>query len=322
MTMLGLGASSGVAAPTEHQRKDHLLVTGFQGQWDPVGAINRSAKALDVVGVDGVSVRADGASVPAPDAEARTHLRRAHRLGLKALILVNNFGTDDFSEPIGWRLLHSNAHRRVVAAQLAAAVRRQGWDGVDVDLESLKPRDAAGLVAFLRTLRATLPKRATLTIDLMAATSRAGYRDWGYRLPAIARSVDRVTVMTYDQHGPWEQQPGPVGSLAWADRAIDTLVRAGVPPAKLQMGVAGYGYAWRPGGTVTVSDRAARRLVANDGATAVWKPRVAEWTATLSDGSVIWWSDHRSYRARVSYATKAHLAGVAVWSLAQSDPLP
>ena len=46
---------------------------------------------------------------------------------------------------------------------------------------------------------------------------------------------------------------------------------------------------------------------------------MGDWTATLSDGSTLWWSDTRSYALRVALARHEHLHGLAVWSLGESD---
>jgi spore germination protein YaaH len=61
--------------------------------------------------------------------------------------------------------------------------------------------------------------------------------------------------------------------------------------------------------------------VKKDGATAQWDPTQQEWHATLGDGTILWWSDARSFAAREALARSLHLGGVAVWSLGQGDPL-
>jgi spore germination protein YaaH len=44
--------------------------------------------------------------------------------------------------------------------------------------------------------------------------------------------------------------------------------------------------------------------------------------ATLHDGTVVWWSDARTFALRRAYAAKLHLGGLALWSLGLSDPVP
>jgi spore germination protein len=69
------------------------------------------------------------------------------------------------------------------------------------------------------------------------------------------------------------------------------------------------------------ADKAARAKVKAAHVTAHWSSTQREWHATFRTGTVIWWSDARSYRARLALAHSLKLGGVAVWSLGQSDPL-
>jgi spore germination protein YaaH len=126
--------------------------------------------------------------------------------------------------------------------------------------------------------------------------------------------------MAYDEHGTWENQPGPVGALAWQLEGLAAL-RAQVPADQIDLSQAGYGYAWRPHRNVQLSDAQARRLVAADRATARFDSSVGEWTASLPDGSTLWWADARSFALRVTVARNQHLHGLAVWDLGDSDPL-
>jgi spore germination protein YaaH len=303
--------SAGAAAP-----RRHLAVVGFQEESSALRLIDRSAAALTTVGVDGVNLVASGSSVTPVSAAARRQLARAHRLHLRAELLVGNFLGDDFDEAVAHRLLASPANVERVARHLARVARRQHWDGLCIDLESLTARDRAGLTAFLRALRRHLPHRS-LTIAVQNNPTAAAYRANGYDLRAIGRIVDRVELMAYDQHGPWEDTPGPVGSLRWQRTGLHALLRL-VPRRKVDLGVAGYGYAWRPHSNDMLSDRQARRLA---GRHARWVSRVGEWTATLPDGSTLWWSDARSYRLRAELASTERLHGLAVWSLRLSDRL-
>ena len=200
-------------------------------------------------------------------------------------------------------------------------MKTQGWNGVSVDLESLAPRDRSGLVAFVDALRAELPPTAGVTVCVSSFPTLADYAPNGYDLGGLAAAADQLVLMAYDEHGPWENAPGPVGADSWVRAGLRAVIRV-VPAGKIDLGVAGYGYAWRPHANVTLSDAGARRLVDRSGARARWVARVGEWTATLPDGSTVWWSDRRTLAARRRLAQRLGLHGLAVWSLALSDPIP
>jgi spore germination protein YaaH len=319
----GTQAGKGARALASAHTSSGLAVTGYQQQEDAPAFIDRSAAALDTVGVDAVNLNSSGSQVSRVGASALRQLARSHADHLHATLLIANWDNNinDFSEPIAHRLLGSPAHIKSVARRLVSEVKAAGFDGVAVDIESLMPRDTRGLVSFVKLVRRLLPARDQVSVDVSNSTSASDYRAAGYDLRALGRAANVIALMAYDEHGPWEKTPGPIGELSWQRAGLSALLEQ-VPAAKVDLGVAGYGYAWRnhhP--TVTVSDAQARKLVADDRASARFDAYAGEWTATLSDGSTLWWSDGRSYPLRVTLARSLHLHGMAVWALGLSDPL-
>jgi spore germination protein YaaH len=312
----GLAPAAGASSPSK------LAVTAFQEAGDPNSLITRSAAAITTVGVDGTELTRDGMGVHLPNAKSLAAKRVAYADGLRSEILVSNWDDriNDFSPAIASRLLTNPAHVRNVATVLADDVRQQKWEGVSIDLESLSADDAPGLVDLLNALRADLPQAKSISICISNSLSAAGYRAGGYDLTGIASSGARVILMAYDEHGTWENQPGPVGALNWQRKGLAVL-RTQVPADQIDLGQAGYGYAWRPHSNVQLSDAQSRQLVAADHATAHFDATAGEWTAHLSDGSTLWWADARSFALRVAMARNQHLHGLAVWDLGDSDRL-
>jgi len=286
-----------------------------------VAQVDRNAGGLTTLSLDGLVLR--GRGVTRPDQQMRRLARAAHRDGLTSELLVSNYSDrlGDFDPAALHRLLSEPARIASVARQVSAAVQAGPWDGANVDLERVRRGDAAGLVSFVRHLQADLPASRTVSIDIGAATSLAAYRDDGYALAPLGRAADVIDLMTYDDDGPAWSGPGPIGPLPWQRAALGALLRR-VPAGRVQLGVAGYGYTWPAHGTGhDLTDAGARRLVRDDHATARWNRRAGEWTATLSDGTVLWWSDGRSYRLRERLAGAAGVRGLAVWRLGSADRL-
>jgi spore germination protein YaaH len=296
-----------------------LAVEGYVLGWGGGrAAYLDDAHTVDVAGVDGVELTADADGVTAVPDAARPVLVAAHRHGDTAELLVSNYSDalGDFDPALAHRMLTSPAHRRHVAADLARVLRRQGWDGIQVDLESLTGHDRTGLSAFVRALRTALPSRAAISMAVMAETSRASYRRHGYGFAGLD-AVDRFVLMAYDEHGPGWSGPGPVGALPWARRTAFPLIAA-VGAGRVDLGIAGYGYLWTSARTGhSVSDARARHLA---GHRAVWHAGAGEWSAHVARGT-LWWSDGLSYRRRVALAADLGLHGVAVWQLGSADPL-
>lgn len=299
-----------------------LAVLGFQSEGSPLDLLDRNARVMTEVGVDGIDLTGPG-RVSAPDRAALRQLARAHADRLPAVVLAGNWSSqiNDFSE----RLAHETLGNRVAAARAASAVARavatDGWNGVSVDLESLTPRDSAGLTQLVESLRADMPAADSLTVCLQAATSPSGYVASGYDLKTLAANANQLVLMTYDDHGPWENTPGPIGPLSWQRAAVRALESA-VQPDQILLGAADYAYGWRPQADISLNVDQARALVARWRAHARWVAAAGEWTARLRDGSTLWWSDRRSIALRIQLARALGVYGLAVWSLGTGDPVP
>ena len=316
-----LGLPSWVAAPAAARVPDGLEVTGWILQSGTDRLVARNAGGITTLSVTAVALTADGGGVARPGADHLRLMRAAHRHDLDAELLLSNYSNrlEDFDPGRLHRLLSSPRRIQRVADRLSGFVAA-GWDGVNLDLERVRERDGDGLVALARALQDAMPAARTVSIAVSAAPSVASYRDRGYRLARLRDAVDVVDLMTYDLHGPWSG-PGPIGDLTWQRRSLEALLTV-VPPEQVQLGVAGYGYTWpREGTGRSVTVRQAERLVERDGATAHWRAAPGEWTARLSNGTRIWWSDGRSYERRVDLAREYAVRGLAVWRLGSADTL-
>lgn len=309
------------AAPATAQVPDGMEVTGWILPSGSNRLVARNADGITTLSVAAVALTANGGGVARPNADHHRLRKAAHRHGLAAELLLSNYSNrlEGFDPKRLHRLLSSPRKIQRVADRLAGFVAA-GWDGVNIDLERVRRGDGDGLVALARALQDAMPAAKTVSIAVSAAPSVRSYRDRGYRLAGLRDAVDVVDLMTYDLHGPWSG-PGPIGDLAWQRRSLDALLTV-VPPAQVQLGVAGYGYTWpREGTGRSVTVRQAERLVERSGATAHWRPGPGEWTAKLSNGTRLWWSDGRSYERRVDVAREYGVRGLAVWRLGSADTL-
>lgn len=320
VAVTGSGCSELVGALGGHE----LRVTGYAESGSTTTAqMKASSEAMTMVGVDGVNLLPAANRFGPVDKQAYALLKTAHRQGQTAELLIGNYDQtiEDFNSKTASKMLSSKSNTVAVVEQLRLEVQAHKWDGVTVDLEAMGPSDIDGLTRFVRLLKTAVGANKSVSIALTA--DPLDYRKWGYDTAAIGAAVDHVALMAYDQHGPSWTDAGPVGGLPWVRGSLDLLLKT-VPAAKVQLGIAGYGYSWKNGKLgdyVQYSDADARAFVKKHGAQPSWNATEGEWTATTSDGTVIWWSDARSYKLRKQLAKSKGLEGVAVWSLSLSDPL-
>jgi spore germination protein len=312
----------GIVTASSQAAGSGLPVLGFQSDSNPASLIDENANAMSLVGIDGINLTGPG-QVSGPGSADLAQEARARADGLPAVLLVGNWSPriNDFSEKLAHATLGYVAAVRQAASAVAEDVIKERWAGVSVDLESLAPRDRAGLDQFVADLRALLPGPYSLTVCVEAFTSVSAYPANGYDLPALASNSNQIVLMTYDDHGPWENTPGPIGPLSWQRASVHAL-ESSVPADQIFLGAANYGYAWRPHANDNLSVSRARALAARWHAQPRWVASVGEWTAKLRDGSTLWWSDRRSVALRIRLARALGVHGVAVWSLGSGDPLP
>jgi spore germination protein len=254
-------------------------------------------------------IRADGGVIDVSEADVKAFARRER---IPLMPLVNNLeGTSAF-------LLDDAARRRAVQA-LADVVTREGYDGINIDFQLLKPEARAGLDAFMRDLYGTLhPKGKLVTIDIVPAGRPSQARD-AYDYPTLARSADRIILMTYDAHEE-TSRPGPVAPVDWVERRIRLAIRLGVSPSRLLLGIADYGYDWPAGGGrgESIPLKQIKAMNVTPARDADGSPHFTYQRAGAS--RVVWYEDEVSVVRKIDLAKKYRLSGLALWRVGYETP--
>lgn len=194
---------------------------------------------------------------------AQAAVDAARAAGRKAILMVGGAGEID-----GWRGAASAANRAAFVNNLLATVTQYNFDGLDLDWEPLEDGDRADFLALASALRSARP---ALLLTVPIGWMNSNFDDapdpfWGQ----VAALFDRVDVMTYDMAGPWEgwqswhnsalhgETPTTPSSVA---STVAFYLASGVPPERLGVGIAFYGYCWQgvtapheDGGTIAAGD--------------------------------------------------------------------
>lgn len=155
----------------------------------------------------------------------------------------------------------STAESRALFASTAVTLMKDwGFDGLDIDWEY--PADAtqaANFVALLQAVRQALDDYAAQYAPgyhfLLTIASPAGPQNYNtMQLSAMAQYLDFFNLMAYDYAGSWDSTSGHQANLYAAsdsgnpqaakystDRAVADYVAAGVPAAKIVLGMPIYG---------------------------------------------------------------------------------
>ena len=283
---------------------------------DTAAGVDADASRVTALAPTSVSLGSKPGTIEVADA-SDTRMR-AHAEGTRALLVVSNYDGTDFNGDRVQALLESKAATSKFISALTSLVARGGWDGAVIDFENLHAATRNSYPALLRSLAGVLGTR-TLDVAVPAFTDPSDPDLAAYDLAAIGAAVDRVAWMAYDEHE-LTTAAGPVASLAWVQKGLDVAL-AKIPAAKLQLGIASYGYAWRSSGDATeYSARALHTMVASGKAAVHWDAKAGEWTGKLSDGRTVWYSDGRSMAAAAQIALDRKLGGVALWRVGADEP--
>lgn len=174
----------------------------------------------------------------------------AHAAGVKVLISIG--GGDPAQAHVFRKIAADTSTRAIFVHDVYKFVVANGYDGVDIDWEiPVNPKDTNNCIMLMQDLRNRFP--APRYLLSMAIPSDP--RSWGsgFDVPALAPLLDFINVMTYDFYGPWSEHAGlnsplfqdpadpeQVGSI---ETSMDLFANIyGVPPDKLNIGTAFYGY--------------------------------------------------------------------------------
>lgn len=248
-------------------------------------------------------------------------LNLARKKGVRTLMVVHNFSNGTFDRQSAITALKS--YRSNLVDNIVKQVVNNGYDGVNIDLEGIPSTSRGDFNAFLEKLGSSLKaKSKLLTLAVPAKTGDDPKNSWsgGYDYKTIGRLADYVVIMSYDEHwggGP----PGPVASVPWVTRVLNYSVTA-IPPEKILMGVACYGYDWpdkQKGKAIKWKDI--------PGLTAQYGP--VRWDNNFSVPYLVyykngishqvWFENSYSLAIKLNLVDKYGLGGIAFWRMGFED---
>jgi spore germination protein YaaH len=234
-------------------------------------------------------------------------------------------------------LLANATQRAAHVSTLVNLVTTRGYDGVDLDYESMnfggtaadKTSVRTGFVTLVRELATALHANGKLLSVTVGSRTRADDPNWSvFDYAGIAPSADRFRIMTYDYH--WTGgSPGAVAPVWWVDRVLAYAVTA-VPAGKIEVGVPLYGYDWpadptQPDGygtAVSKSYQQAEALRTQYGAVRQWSSSEgAPYFSYTANGvnHVVWYNDVDATKAKMTFIEKYGVRGLVFWAVGAED---
>ncbi|MCL2349858.1 MAG: glycosyl hydrolase family 18 protein [Defluviitaleaceae bacterium] len=176
----------------------------------------------------------------------REYVQWAHQNGMEVWPMISDAffspatGPEVFSNEAARLVLLDANIRDYVISQIMDMVARYNWDGINVDYEEVWAAEGEHFIQFLREL--SVPMRQAGAVLSVAVFPPAPHNMWWNRTE-IAKAVDFLTMMTYDEHWRTHPRPGSVASFPFVRNAVLTTLEE-VPAEQLVMGLPTYMRVW------------------------------------------------------------------------------
>lgn len=262
--------------------------------------------------MDGSGSMANRASV--------SYVEAAHDKKYQVWALVSN----GFSKT-NTTLLFKNARgTNMFVARMLAYAKLYNLDGINFDFENVDVNDRDAYVSFISMASPLLQAQGLkVSVDVHIPSPNSSLSR-SHDRGSLAKYVDYVMLMAYDEH--WRTCPraGSVASLPWVERAVQNTIAEGVPVNKLVLGVPFYMRKWEEtvvngktkvkGATLSMDE--SNNLLASKGIVPTWNEEVGQYYYSyVENGKTykVWVENVESIKRKLLLVKKYGLAGAAGW---------
>ena len=254
---------------------------------------------------------------------SKSYVDRAHEKGLQVWAVVDNFSREPSQNVKTDILLSRTSVRHRLVDRLIEEARTYGFDGINLDFESLGEAAGVHYIQFIRELSVAC-RREGLVLSIDNPVPAAYNEFYNRREQGIV--ADYVIIMGYDEHYSGGDTVGSVASLGFVEKGIrDTLDV--VPNEKVINGVPFYTRLWTKDGD-SLSSRAlgiaaAEKWLESNEVELTWDEETGQYYGELDteEGLVrLWMEESRSLGLKMEQIKENDLAGVAGWRLGLETP--
>lgn len=254
---------------------------------------------------------------------SKDYVEKAHDMGLKVWAMVENVSTEASIKNLNTKtLMSSTSTRKKLIANLMKEADTYGFDGFNLDFESLKAEAGPHYVQFIREMSvACRKKKLVLSVDNYVPSAYSEF--YNRREQGIV--ADYVIVMGYDEHYAGGDA-GSVSSISYVKNGIEDTLKE-VPKEKVINAVPFYTRVWTVKDGKTTSKaygiKDAEQWVKDNHVKLVWDEDLGQYygnTVNSNGEQFIWMEDSKSMELKIDLVKKYGLAGVACWKLGFETP--
>ena len=246
---------------------------------------------------------------------SRDYVDKAHDMGMQVWAALDNF---NMGENVNSEILFSKTSvRKKLIDSLMEDVKRYDLDGINLDIEGIRPEAGPHYVQFIRELSVSCRKEGiVLSVDNYVP---AGYNAF-YNRAEQGRVADYVIIMGYDEHFAGGEA-GSVASYNYVKEGIEKTL-AVVPREKVINAVPFYTRVWteKDGNTSSsaMGIRDALAWVEENNVELYWQEELGQYYGELNTEEglkQIWMEEEVSLGLKMDLIRENDLAGVGCWKL-------
>ena len=249
---------------------------------------------------------------------SKEYVDKAHEMGLQVWAMVENVSTQESLKNLNTKtLMSSTSTRRKLIENLMKEADTYGFDGFNLDFESLKAEAGPHYVQFIRELSVSCRQKGlVLSVDNYVPSPYSAF--YNRREQGIV--ADYVIIMGYDEHYAGGDA-GSVASISYVKDGIENTLKE-VPKEKVINAVPFYTRVWTVNEGKTTSKAYgiadARQWVADNHVDLTWDQELGQFYGSTVNGNgeqYIWMEDEKSMALKIGLVKDFDLAGVACWKL-------
>ena len=249
---------------------------------------------------------------------SKEYVDKAHEMGLQVWAMVENVSTQESVKNLNTKtLMSSTSTRRKLIENLMKEADTYGFDGFNLDFESLKAEAGPHYVQFIRELSVSCRQKGlVLSVDNYVPSPYSAF--YNRREQGIV--ADYVIIMGYDEHYAGGDA-GSVASISYVKDGIEDTLKE-VPKEKVINAVPFYTRVWTVNEGKTTSKAYgiadARQWVADNHVDLTWDQELGQFYGSTVNGNgeqYIWMEDEKAMALKIGLVKDFDLAGVACWKL-------
>lgn len=254
---------------------------------------------------------------------SRSYVDKAHEKGLQVWAMLDNFSKECSKNVQSEILLSKTATRQKLIADMMEEAENYGFDGFNLDFESLKPEAMPHYVQFIREMSIACRERGlVLSVDNYVPSEYTA--DYNRKEQGIV--ADYVIIMGYDEHYAGGEK-GSTASIEFVEKGItDTLLE--VPKEKIINAVPFYTRLWTEEDGKTTSSALgiykAKEWIKENDVELSWQEDLGQYYGEHKESETateyLWMEEEKSLGLKMDLIRKYDLAGTAGWKLGLESP--